>query len=59
MAVLATVPGCDLPSLNLTFLSAEWEQQPDPPPQGCCDGHRENTGKEISVCGTLEVVSRR
>lgn len=57
MTVLATVPGCNLPSLCLPFLSAEWEQQPDPPPPpltdpGCCDGQREDTGKEISVCGT-------
>lgn len=57
MTVLATVPGCNLPSLCLPFLSAEWEQQPDPPPPpltdpGCYDGQREDTGKEISVCGT-------
>ena len=56
MTVLATVPGCNLPSLHLPFLSAEWEQQPDPPcpatDPGCCDGQREDTGKEISACGT-------
>ena len=53
MTVLAPVPGCNLPSLSLPFLPAEWEQQPDPPRNsGFCGGQREDTAKEISVCGT-------